>query len=156
VDASDIARLRVAIARLARRLRTSSGGGITPSQLSVLFTVEARGPLTPGELAEREGVRPPTITRIVAYLEEEGLLSRRPGEDRRTSLVEVTPYARIRLAEIRERRDAWLTERLAKLSGADLEVVTTALPVLERLLLIDEDDGDGDGQGRLSVAGSDG
>jgi DNA-binding MarR family transcriptional regulator len=135
VDDSDIARLRVAIARLARRLRTSSGGGITPSQLSVLFTVEARGPLTPGELAEREGVRPPTITRIVAYLEDEGMLSRRPGEDRRTTLVEVTDQARQTLADIRQRRDAWLSERLAKLSDEDLEAVTEALPVLERLLL---------------------
>jgi DNA-binding MarR family transcriptional regulator len=135
VDDSDIARLRVAIARLARRLRTSSGGGITPSQLSVLFTVEARGPLTPGELAEREGVRPPTITRIVAYLEDEGMLSRRPGEDRRTTLVEVTDQARQTLADIRQRRDAWLSERLAKLSDEDLEAVTEVLPVLERLLL---------------------
>lgn len=134
MDASDIARLRVAIARLARRLRTTSAGGITPSQLSVLFTVEARGPLTPGELAERESVRPPTITRIVAYLEEEGLLTRRPGEDRRTSLVEVTPDARRRLAEIRERRDAWLSERLAGLSDDELAAVTGALPVLEKLL----------------------
>jgi DNA-binding MarR family transcriptional regulator len=139
VEAADIARLRVAIARLARRLRTSSGGGITPSQLSVLFTVEARGPLTPGELADREGVRPPTITRIVAYLEDEGMLSRRPGEDRRTSLVEVTPQARETLADIRVKRDAWLTERLGKLSGEDLECVTTALPVFERLLLMDDE-----------------
>lgn len=134
MEASDIARLRVAVARLARRLRTNSAGGITPSQLSVLFTVEARGPLTPGELAEREGVRPPTITRIVAFLEEEGLLTRRPGEDRRTSLVEVTPEARRRLAEIRQRRDAWLSERLATLSDDELATVTTVLPVLERLL----------------------
>lgn len=134
MDERDIARLRVAIARLARRLRTNSGGGITPSQLSVLFTVEARGPLTPGELAEREGVRPPTITRSVASLVDEGLLTRRPGHDRRTSLVEVTAHGRQTLADIRERRDAWLSERLAKLSEEELAAVCAALPVLEQLL----------------------
>jgi DNA-binding MarR family transcriptional regulator len=134
VDASEIARLRVAVTRMARRLRKTSAPGTTPSQLSVLFSVERHGPMTPGELAEREDVRPPSITRIVAALEEEGLLTRRPGDDRRTSLVEVSPDGRRRLAEIRERRDAWLQERLARLGDDEAATLTAALPLLERLL----------------------
>lgn len=134
MDASEVARLRVAVTRMARRLRKTSAPGITPSQLSVLFSVERHGPMTPGELAGREDVRPPSITRIVAALEEEGLLTRRQGDDRRTSLVEVSPEGHRRLAAIRQRRDAWLQERLARLSDDEGGTITAALPLLERLL----------------------
>ena len=74
--AETAARLRVAIARLARQLRQHSPGGLTPSQWSALATVEQFGPLRIGDLAEREGVTAPTATRVVASLEEAGLLSR--------------------------------------------------------------------------------
>src|SRR4051794_31645003 len=86
------ARLRLAIARTARRLRQEAGGGLSPSLNAALATVERHGPLTPSELAERERVQRPTITRVVAKLEEAGLVERTADPvDRRSALIAVTP-----------------------------------------------------------------
>ena len=82
------ARLRLSATRLARRLRQEAGTGLTPSQLSALATVHNHGPLTLGSLAEREQVAPPSITKVVAKLEADGLLQRSPDPtDRRVSHV---------------------------------------------------------------------
>ena len=68
------AQLRIAIARAARRLRQQAGRELTPSRASVLATVARDGPLTPSELAERERISRPTITRLVAKLKQQGLV----------------------------------------------------------------------------------
>ena len=71
--------LRLAVARLARRVRqegTSAGDDLTASRLAALTTIEALGPITLGELAAIEQVQPPSMTRIVARLEEGGLVER--------------------------------------------------------------------------------
>src|SRR5882757_5004339 len=78
--------LRLAVARLARRMRQegmSEGDDVSPSRLAALATIEARGPITLGELAAAERVRPPTMTRIVAYLDDQGLVIREPHPDDR-------------------------------------------------------------------------
>src|SRR4051812_42249925 len=78
------ARLRLSATRLARTLRRQADTGLSPSQLSALATVERHGPMTLGALAEHENVAPPSVTRVVAKLEGEGLLARRPDpNDRR-------------------------------------------------------------------------
>lgn len=128
-------RLRVVLTRLARRLRQTAGPGITPSQLSVLYTVDRSGPLTPGELAELEEVQPPTVSRIIGGLEGEGLVTRTAAQgDRRTAVVAITPLGRQTLQDIQLRREAWLARRTDALGPDDSAVLAAALPVLERLL----------------------
>lgn len=135
LDEETASRLRLAVMRLARRLRQESPPGITQSQLSALVVVDRLGPITIGELAARENVQPPTISRIVGSLEGEGWVERIADEsDRRVALVRSTPKARRELARIREERNAYLARRLATLPADDLAAVLAALPALERLL----------------------
>src|SRR3954469_1794979 len=88
-DAELASRLRLAVTRLARRLRTQLPGQLTPSQLATLSSVERLGPLTLGELSSAERVKPPTMTKIVACLEELGLVTRTVDQsDRRVARVD--------------------------------------------------------------------
>jgi DNA-binding MarR family transcriptional regulator len=135
VDRELVVRLRLAVMRLARRLRQQTGEEITASQLSALSSVSGLGPLTLGALAAVERVRPPSMTRIVANLEAAGLVARRldPG-DRRVARVETTAAGRALLERGRTRRDAYLARRLATLTPAELALLGRAATVLERLL----------------------
>ncbi len=138
----DVARLRLAIVRLARRQRQQSGTGLTPSLHSALAMIDVRGPLTLGELAAVEQVSPPTTTRIVAKLEEMGLVTRTPDpDDGRVTRVDVSTEGREQLSESRERRDAWLRARLADLTPSDVDALVAAVEPLERLLAA-TDEGD--------------
>lgn len=146
----DVARFRLAIVRLARRQRQQSGTGLTPSLQSALAVIDVHGPLTLGELATVERITPPTTTRIVGKLEDMGLVERStdPG-DRRVHRVAVTDEGHRQLAESRERRDAWLRERLGDLDPDDLAALAAAVEPLERLLEVADDRGaDQGGVGR--------
>jgi DNA-binding MarR family transcriptional regulator len=128
-------RLRLAIARTARRLRQSSGTDLSAALTAALATVEARGPITPSELASVEHVKRPTATRIVARLEEQGLVERTAvPADRRSCLVTVTPKGSSLLARLRKRRNAYLARRLRALDPQDVAALERAAEVLERLL----------------------
>lgn len=129
------ASLRMAVARSARRLRQESGTGLSPSLSAALATIERHGPLTPSELAAREGIQRPTVTRIVGRLEQEGLVGRAgdPG-DRRSSLITITPAGRALLAAARTRKDAFLSERLDALSPEDRATLERAAVLLEGML----------------------
>src|SRR6266508_1610405 len=136
VDRELVVQLRLAVMRLARRLRQQTEGEITASQLSALSSVSR---LTLGALAAVERVRPPTMTRIVGHLEAAGLLVRRPAPaDRRSAEVELSPSGRELLDRTRTRKDAYLAERLATLGPAEVAVLRRAAAVLERLLEADE------------------
>src|SRR5436853_2009335 len=92
-------RLRLAVTRLARRLRQQSEASASPTQFSALATIERNGPITLGDLAAAEGVQPPTATAAVGRLEQSGLVARRPDEhDRRVVHVEITAAGRKLLA----------------------------------------------------------
>lgn len=135
VDRELVVRLRLAVLRLARRLRQHGGEEVTHSQFSALSSVHRLGPLTLGALAAVERVRPPSMTRIVASLEEAGLVTRRPDPvDRRVARVETTVAGRALLARSRTRKDAYLARRLATLDPADLAALGRAADILERLL----------------------
>jgi DNA-binding MarR family transcriptional regulator len=126
--------IRLAVMRLARRLRQQSVGDITQSQFSALATVERDGPLSLGDLADIERVAPPSMTRIAARLEERGLLARTTdASDRRVARVEVTAAGRDLLRDTRTRRDAYLASRLRALSPEERDILARALPLLERL-----------------------
>jgi DNA-binding MarR family transcriptional regulator len=129
------ARLRLGITRTARRLRQEAGGSLSPSQIAALATIERHGPLTPSELAQRERVQRPTVTRVLARLEEAGL-AQRAGDpaDRRSSLVTITADGRALLAAQRTRKDAYLARRLESLDAADRATLERAAELLERLL----------------------
>jgi DNA-binding MarR family transcriptional regulator len=128
-------RLRLAVTRLARRLRQQTDADASPTQVAVLSTVERLGPITLGELAARERVRPPTVTAAVAKLEERGLLVRQPDpEDRRVVRAEITAAGRRLLARARSRKTAFLAKRLAELDDDDRDVVRAAVEVLDRFL----------------------
>lgn len=130
----DAGRLRVVIVRLSRELRRHNLGGLTPTQLSALTTVDRCGPVRLGELAASEGITPSTLTRLVSVLEEGGYLDRRtdPG-DARSSRVAVTPRGHRLLARIREETTAALAERLNELTLEQRLLLDQALPALEQL-----------------------
>jgi DNA-binding MarR family transcriptional regulator len=134
-----VTRTRLAVLRTSRRLRQQLSPGITPSQQSALAAIEARGPLTLGELASYENVQPPSITRIVGNLEATGLVERTTDRtDRRVSLVQITEAGRDELGAIRSQRNAWLAQRLASLDDEDLDQLRAALAVFDKILALDE------------------
>ncbi len=128
-------RLRLAIARTARRLRQEAGEELSPSQAAALATIDRHGPLTPSELAARERIQRPTATRLIARLEQDGLVDRtRDPEDGRSCLVGLAPEGRELLARVRTRKDAYLSRRLRELDAEDRATLDRAADVLERLL----------------------
>ena len=136
ISTTDLAhRLRPVIARLARRMRQQAGGDLSPTQSAALNTIACHGPLTPSELAAREKIQRPTATRVLARLEESGLIARAADPaDRRSSLVAATEAGEALLAATRVQKDKYLAERLDRLSPEDLAVLERAAGILERVL----------------------
>ncbi len=127
-------RLRAAVTRLHRRLRQQSYAGLTPTQASVLATVSRLGAPTLGELASAEQVQPPTVTRLVAAMEEAGLLARTADhDDRRVIRVALTAEGRRTLQRTRSLKTAFLTRRLAELRPTDRQDLERLVGLLERL-----------------------
>src|SRR5438270_9763706 len=134
-DTDLAARLRLAVTRLARRLRQQTDAEVTPSQLSALSSVDRLGPVTLGELAAVERVQPPSMTRIVAGLEDAGLVVRKVDErDRRIARVQTTVAGRRFLDRSRGRKDAFLAARIRTLDAEDRAVLARAATLLEKLL----------------------
>lgn len=128
------ARLRLAVTRLARKLRQEAEPGITPSMLAALSSVERQGPLTMSELCAVEQVQPPSMTRIVAALVEVGLVTREPdASDGRVAWVAVTPVGSRLLSRSRSRKEAYLAKALRTLEPRELETIEEAAAILERL-----------------------
>ncbi|MFC9324827.1 MarR family winged helix-turn-helix transcriptional regulator [Kitasatospora sp. NPDC057015] len=134
-DLAAISQLRSSTMRLARRLRHQRvEESLSPTEMGVLGTLARCGQATPGELARREHVQPPSMTRIVAMLEEKGLVRREPHpEDRRQVVVSSTEEAEAILAESRRRRNVWLAELAQGLSEEEWAVLREAAPVLYKL-----------------------
>jgi DNA-binding MarR family transcriptional regulator len=129
------ARLRLAITRTARRLRQESGTDLGPSQVAALATIERQGPLAPSELAERERIKRPTATRILARLAEAGLVVRIPDpSDGRSAIVSISPDGRALLRRLRQRKTAYLAKRLRELPDQDVQALARAAEVLEGIL----------------------
>ena len=129
------ARLRLAVTRVARRLRQEANADLSPSLTSALASIESHGPVTPSDLAGCERVQRPTITRVLVRLAELGLVERAADPaDGRSTLVSITPAGRALLGDLRTRRDAFLADRLSRLSTEDRAVLDRASEVLEALL----------------------
>jgi DNA-binding MarR family transcriptional regulator len=128
-------RLRLVIARTARRLRQQAGEELSPSQATALATIDRHGPLTPSELAVRERIQRPTATRLIARLEEAGLVDRTPDPlDRRSCVVSLTPAGGELLGRVRTRKDAYLARRLRDLDADERATLDRAAAILERVL----------------------
>lgn len=127
--------VRLAVTRTARRLRQEAASELSPSLLSALATLDRHGPLTPSELAARERVQRPTMTRILARLQEAGLVDRAADPvDGRSALVSASPAGRALLARARTRKDAFLARRMRALDADDRATLDRAAEILERLL----------------------
>ena len=130
----DVTRLRVAIARLSRRLRRHELAGLTPTQLAALSTVERSGPLRLGDLAAAEGIAPSTLTRLVAVLEELGYVQRcADPKDARASTLAITDLGHDTLERLRAEGTALLTQSLLLLTEEQRAALAAAVPALEVL-----------------------
>lgn len=135
-DAAGLAsELRLAVHRLTRTLRNQRPvDGLSLTQLSALVTIWRDGPLSAGDVAAREGVKPPSATRVLAGLESLGLISRTADpEDGRQVALAVTPAGSRRVDEDLQARDAWLAQRLEALDEDDRRLLERAVTVLKRL-----------------------
>ena len=129
------ARLRVAVTRLNRRLRQESMTGVSPSQEAALAAVHRLGRPTLGELAQAEQVQPPTMTRVVAAMEQAGLLARYGDDgDRRISRVELTAEGQATLERIRSLKTAYLARQIGLLSPEDRQAAAHLASLLERFV----------------------
>ena len=137
LDLDTAARLRIAIGRLSRRLRTTAAGsaaGLTPTRISVLLTVVRDGPVRLSALAASESLNPTMLSRVIADLVDAELLERTSDDgDRRAAWVQATDAGQ-RLAQRmrRERTDA-LNAALEGLPPAERRLLEQALPALEAL-----------------------
>ncbi|MEH0843660.1 MarR family transcriptional regulator [Micromonospora sp. CPCC 205711] len=127
--------LRDAITRLNRRVRQARPvGDLTVTQLSALTSLRLAGALTPRELADVERVQPPTMTKIVAKLEERGLVQRTPHPtDRRQVILAATEGGRAVLDQFERVRDEWLASRLAALTEDERDTLRRAAEILQQL-----------------------
>jgi DNA-binding MarR family transcriptional regulator len=132
--------LRISVSRLARRLRVERAApglgepDLSETQLAALATLERHGAMTPGELAAHEKVQPPSMTRVISVLVESQLVRREPhSSDRRQVMLTATEAGRDLVLKARQRREAWLAQRLNELSPAERTTLRAAAPILEKL-----------------------
>ena len=130
--------LSLAVVRLARQLRfRRPDSPVSLTQLSALATLAKDGPMTPGALATRERVRPPSMTRVIASLVELGLVERSSHpDDRRQVLVAVSPAGEELFEAERRAGMEWLQGRLEKLKQKDRATLLTAADLM--FAIIDE------------------
>jgi DNA-binding MarR family transcriptional regulator len=142
VPVEQVTELLVALSRARRWLSRLAGdrpAALGSSGVSALAEIVRSGPLRLGELAARERITPPTLTRIVAGLVEHGYVQRTPDpDDARAYLVAATPDGHVLLRGLHSRRTAELSARLGRLSADDRDALLAAAPALGRLL---EDEG---------------
>ncbi|WP_421732408.1 MarR family winged helix-turn-helix transcriptional regulator [Cellulomonas sp.] len=127
--------LRIAVGRASRRIRAERGAaGLTDPQFTVLAWLTKDGPLTPGQLAERERIQPPSMTRTVNGLVELGLVAKSEHPtDGRQVVVTLTDAGVAEVKETRRRRDAWLAGRLSTLTPDERTLLADAAELLRRI-----------------------
>lgn len=137
VAAADVAtELRALVGKLKRRLREQADvGDFTPSQVSVLLRLEKEGPATASALARAEGMRPQSMSSVIAALEAVGMVRGEPDPtDGRRILLSLTESCREWIESGRAVRQDWLTRALqSRLSADEREVIGFAIGLLSRL-----------------------
>lgn len=138
-EAELAARLRLSVTRLHRRLRQHNVGNLTSSQTSALASISRLGAPTLGELAVCESIQPPSMTKIVANLEEAGYVKRVVDQaDRRVARVTLLASGRKVLAQNRSLKNAFLARQLHQLDEREREALGELTVLLERLLELEE------------------
>jgi len=140
-DAGLASALRISVSRLARRLRAERAAHGLPvlselsdTQMGALATLEHHGAMTPGELADHEKVQPPSMTRVIAVLEQHNLVTRAAHpKDKRQVMLTVTDAGRDLVRQSRRVREAWLAQRLRELTPEERAKLRAAAPILEKL-----------------------
>ncbi|HZY77495.1 MAG TPA: MarR family transcriptional regulator [Jatrophihabitantaceae bacterium] len=129
------AQLRPSLLRLTRIVRNQRVDmSVTLTQLSAMGTLKKHGPMSAGELATCERVQPPSMTKVLASLEERGLVRRDTHpSDRRQVIVAITDEGLALLDSERRSRDAWLSQRLSGLSAEERALIRKVIPVLDKL-----------------------
>jgi DNA-binding MarR family transcriptional regulator len=127
--------LRPSLLRLTRIIRNQRVDmSVTLTQLSAMGTLRKQGPMSAGELASCERVQPPSMTKVLANLEERGLVRRESHpNDRRQAIMSITEAGIALLESERRSRDAWLSQRLAQLTPEERAVIRNAVPVFDKL-----------------------
>lgn len=120
--------------RVARRIRNNRADGtMSDAKLGVLFRLEL-SPATPGQLAERERVTPPSMNRTINTLEGAGLVARTPDlDDARKVVVTITDAGLELIFETRRLRTRWFTQQIAELSAPERAAMEAVIPVLRRI-----------------------
>ena len=127
--------LRVAIGQSSRRIRSERGdAGLTDPQFTVLLWLAKRGALTPGQLADLERIKPPSMTRTVNCLDDMGLVAKAEHPtDGRQVVVSLTPAGVAEVEETRRRRNAWLAGQLDAMTPAERALLADAAELLRRI-----------------------
>ncbi|MBT0993040.1 MarR family transcriptional regulator [Cellulomonas sp. DKR-3] len=127
--------LRAAVIMAARRIRAERGSAdLTDPQYSVLVHLEKRGPLTPGQLADIERIQPPSMTRTVNCLVEDGLVAKAAHPtDGRVVVVSLTEAGRTEVVETRHRRSQWLAAQLEGMTPDEQDRLADAVELLRRI-----------------------
>lgn len=127
--------LRLAVLRLNRRLRAQHPpSSVTLTQLSAMTTLHKCGSMTPGQLASKEGVQPPSMTRVISALEQIGYVERRAHPtDGRQAIVELSDRGLEYVNATISAREAWLDERLAGLSADERKTLCRAAEIIQRM-----------------------
>lgn len=128
-------RLRLAVVRLNRKLRAQRADqSVSLTQIAALSTLHKCGSLTPGKLAAKEGVQPPSMTRVIAALEEMGFVERAAHPtDGRQSIVSLTEAGTSFIEATISAREAWLDRKLAELDGDERAVLARAAEIIDRM-----------------------
>ncbi|BDC71211.1 MarR family transcriptional regulator [Rhodococcus hoagii] len=128
--------LSLAVVRLTRHLRgRRADAQVTLTQLSALVTLSAEGPMTPGALAQREKVQPPSMTRVIASLADVGLVDRAPHPtDGRQIIVSLSDAGHALIEGETQAREAWMTEKLSGLDATQLATLRDAVTIISSLV----------------------
>lgn len=127
--------LRPSLLRLTRIIRNQRVDlSVTLTQLSAMATLAKKGPMSAGELAACERVQPPSMTKVLANLEDRGLVRRdMHPTDKRQAIISVTEAGDALLSDERRSRDAWLSRRLTELTADERALLRSVVPVLDKL-----------------------
>jgi DNA-binding MarR family transcriptional regulator len=127
--------LRPPLLRLTRLVRNQRVDmSVTLTQLSAMATLRKHGPMSAGELAACERVQPPSMTKVLANLEERGLVRRDVSpSDRRQAIIAITDAGVELLDSERRSRDAWLSKRLSTLTAEERTLLQRVIPILDKL-----------------------
>jgi DNA-binding MarR family transcriptional regulator len=129
------AALRPSLLRLVRLIRQQRADmSVSLGQLSAMGTLEKHGPMSAGELAANERVQPPTMSKVLASLEEAGYVRREAHpSDGRQAIIVLTDTGHALIESERRIRDAWFNQQIAKLDPDERERLASVVPVIDKL-----------------------